>query len=49
MDKYLYLSGWRENDRYCYQSYTKLTKEEINKVIDDENFRLHKSINKTTI
>lgn len=49
MDKLLYLGGWRENSNCCFMSYTKLSNEEINKVIEDENFRLYKSINKTTV
>jgi hypothetical protein len=49
MDKLQYLSGWRENEVCCYQSYTKLTNEEINQILDNEDFRLYKSINKTTV
>ena len=45
MDRYLYLSGWREDETKCWMTNERLTKEEINKVIDDENFRLHKGIN----
>tara|TARA_X000000950_G_C13852016_1_gene634899 strand:+ start:883 stop:1020 length:138 start_codon:yes stop_codon:yes gene_type:complete len=45
MDKYLFLSGWREDETMCWMTTERLTKEEINKVIDDENFRLHKGIN----
>lgn len=45
MDMIRYLSGWRENETQCYLTYHKLTNEEIIKIIDDENFRLHKGIN----
>ena len=38
MDKLQYLSGWRENEVCCYQSYTKLTNEEINQILDNEDF-----------
>ena len=49
MDRIQYLGGWRENESGCYLTYTKLTNEEINKVIEDENFRLQKGINQTTV
>lgn len=38
----MYLGGWRENENQCYLTYTKLTNEEINKVLSDESFRLCK-------
>jgi hypothetical protein len=49
MDKQQYLGGWRENKTHCYLTYHKMSNEEISKVIEDENFRLHKGINETTV
>jgi len=43
MDKLKYLGGWRENKTHCYQTYHKMSNEEINKVLEDESFRLCES------
>ena len=43
MNRLQYLSGWREDNNCCYMSYKKLTNEEINKVIEDETFRICES------
>lgn len=36
MDRFRYLSGWRENDLCCYYCYGRLSSEEINKILSYE-------------
>jgi len=43
MDRFRYLSGWRENDKCCYYCYEKLSNDEINKILGYEGNWLCKS------